>query len=176
MMCRRFGYGSRVIGFILLLVFLCLAPLHSEGNASSLPLLSGLESVPTEELWAMLFQTLMQQREQYPELNSQLQLSLSQLEQGQVELKKQLEQLSTSRTAITESKISLGSLPEDMALMRQQISDQDKTIQIQSYMMYALVGGVAGGVVGYLIAGPTGAAYGVLLGAGGGVVVKISIR
>ena len=175
-MCRRFGYGSRVIGFILLLVFLCLAPLHSEGNASSLPLLSGLESVPTEELWAMLFQTLTQQREQYPELNSQLQLSLSQLEQGQVELKKQLEQLSTSRTAITESKISLGSLPEDMALMRQQISDQDKTIQIQSYMMYALVGAVAGGVVGSLIAGPTGAAYGVLLGSGGGVVVKISIR
>ena len=42
----------------------------------------------------------------------------------------------------------LGSLPEDMAWMRQRISDQDKTIQIQSYMMYALVGAVAGGVGG----------------------------
>ncbi len=59
--------------------------------------------------------------------------------------------------------------------MRQKISDQDKTIEIQSYMLYALVGAVAGGVGGYLIAGPRGAAYGVLIGAGGGIIVKISL-
>jgi len=62
-----------------------------------------------------------------------------------------------------------------MAWMRQRISDQDETIQIQSYMMYALVGAVAGGVGGYLIAGPKGAAYGALIGAGGGIIVKISL-
>ena len=174
-MCKRFICGSRVIGFILLLGLLCLAPLHSAGSVSSLPSQSGLESVPTEELWGMLFQELMQQRTQYPELNSQLTLSLSQLEQGQAELRTQLEQLQTSQMGITELRTSLGSLPDDMAWMRQKISDQDKTIEIQSYMLYALVGAVAGGVGGYLIAGPRGAAYGVLIGAGGGIIVKISL-
>jgi len=62
-----------------------------------------------------------------------------------------------------------------MAWMRQRISDQDETIQIQAYMMYALVGAVVGGVTGYLIAGPKGAAYGVIIGAGGGIIVKISL-
>lgn len=173
-MCRKFICGSRVIGFILLLAFLCSAPLHSAGSDSSLPSPSGLENVPTEELWGMLFQELMQQRAQYPELNSQLTLSLIRLEQGQAELRTQLEQLRASRTAITGLKTSLGSLPEDMAWMRQRISDQDETIQIQAYMMYALVGAVVGGVTGYLIAGPKGAAYGVIIGAGGGIIVKIS--
>ena len=174
-MCRRFGYGSRVIGFILLLVFLCLAPLHSGGNASSLPLLSGLESVPTEELWGMLFQALQQQDPQYQMLKEQLGTSLTQLTLGQQGSKTLLEQLQASQTGITQSLTSLGSLPEDMAWMRQRISDQDKTIEIQAYMLYSLVGAVAGGVTGYLIAGPKGAAYGVIIGAGGGIVVKISL-
>lgn len=117
----------------------------------------------------------MQQREQYPTLSSQLETSLAQLTLGQQELKTQLEQLQASRTAITELRTSLENLPEDMAWMRQKISDQDKTIQIQAYMMYALVGAVAGGVGGYLIAGPKGAAYGVIFGAGGGVIIKISL-
>jgi hypothetical protein len=175
MMCRKLHFGLKAIGFILLLVLLCSAPLYSEASGSSLPSQSGLESVPTEELWGMLFQELMQQREQYPTLSSQLETSLMPLTLGQQELKTQLVQLQASQMGITELRTSLGSLPEDMAWMRQRISDQDKTIEIQSYMLYSLVGAVAGGVTGYLIAGPKGAAYGVLIGAGGGIVVKVSL-
>lgn len=62
-----------------------------------------------------------------------------------------------------------------MASMRQQISDQDKTIEVQSYMLYGITGAVVGGVTGYLMGGSKGAAYGVLIGACGGIVIKISL-
>lgn len=61
-----------------------------------------------------------------------------------------------------------------MEWMRQRISDQGKTIEVQEYMLYSLVGAVAGGATGYLIAGSRGAAYGAILGAGGGIIIKIS--
>jgi len=174
-MCRKLHFGLKAIGFILLLALLCSAPLYSEASGSSLPSQNGLESVPTEELWGMLFQALQQQDPQYQMLKEQLGTSLTQLTLGQQGSKTLLEQLQASQTGITQSLTSLGSLPEDMAWMRQRISDQDKTIEIQAYMLYSLVGAVAGGVTGYLIAGPKGAAYGVIIGAGGGIVVKISL-